>query len=239
MSYAENPYKSPTDVFAAHAAADERTEFITKTYLHLAGAIGLFAILETVLLHLPGIDQLVGLMFASRFGWLIVLGLFMGVSWIAESWAQSAVSKTTQYMGLGLFVLAEAVIFVPLLYMATRMENGRDIIVSAAGATAFLFAALSAVVFITRKDFSFLRTVLMFGGLAAMGLIVAAIYFQFALGPIFTYAMIAFACGYILYHTSNVLHHYRIGQHVAASLALFASVALLFWYIVQLFMSRD
>jgi FtsH-binding integral membrane protein len=55
---------------------------------------------------------------------------------------------------------------------------------------------------------------------------------------VFIYAMIALACGYILYHTSNVLHHYRIGQHVAAALALFAAVALLFWYIVQLFMSR-
>ena len=40
--------------------------------------------------------------------------------------------------------------------------------------------------------------------------------------------MIVLACGYILYHTSNILHQYRIGQHVAASLALFASVALLF-----------
>ena len=79
----------------------------------------------------------------------------------------------------------------------------------------------------------------MYAGLAALGLIACAIFFQFALGPIFTVAMIALACGYILYHTSNILHHYRIGQHVAASLSLFASVALLFWYILQLFMSRD
>jgi hypothetical protein len=111
-------------------------------------------------------------------------------------------------------------------------------IVPLAGATTLvLLGALTAVVFITRKDFSFLRTILMFGGFAAMGLIVVAILFGFTLGPIFTYAMIAFACGYILYDTSNVLHHYRIGQHIAAALALFASVALLFWYILRLFMS--
>ena len=58
----------------------------------------------------------------------------------------------------------------------------------------------------------------------------------------FSAAMIVFACGWILYDTSNVLHHYRIGQHVAASLALFASVALLFWYVLRLVMaltSRD
>ncbi len=97
---------------------------------------------------------------------------------------------------------------------------------------------LTAVVFVTRKDFSFLRSFLAFGGIAAMGLIVVAMLFHFVLGPIFIYAIIALACGYILYHTSNVLHQYRIGQHVAAALALFASVALLFWYILLLFMSR-
>ena len=239
MSSAENPYRASMGVFAAQAAADERAVFITKTYLHLAGAIGLFVILEAVLLSLPGIENLVKLMIGTRYSWLVVLGLFMFVSYIAESWAQSAISQTAQYMGLGLFVLAEAVIFVPLIFIALAMDKTGGIVQSAAGATLVLTAGLTGVVFITRKDFSFLRSILMFGAFAALGLIVVAIVFQFTLGPIFTYAMIALACGYILYHTSNVLHHYRIGQHVAAALALFASVALLFWYVLQIFMSRD
>jgi FtsH-binding integral membrane protein len=236
VSYADNPYPSPLGAFAAQAAADERSEFITKTYLHLAGAIGLFVALEAVLLAMPGIGGLVQTMIATRYGWLVVLGLFMAVSYIAQNWAQSTVSPGMQYLGLGLYVVAEAVIFVPLLYVARTVDPG---IIPAAGATTLiLFAGLTAIVFVTRKDFSFLRTVLLFGGFAALGLIVVSIIFQFALGPIFTYAMIALACGYILYHTSNVMLHYRIGQHVAASLALFASVALLFWYILQLFLSR-
>jgi FtsH-binding integral membrane protein len=237
MSYArENPYESPMDRWAALAAADDRSAFLTKTYLHLAGAIGLFVALEAVLLSLPGIENLVGLMVGNRFGWLIVLGAFVLVSHVAESWARSAVSAATQYLGLGLYVVAEAVIFVPLLFIAQRMDPG--IIMSAAVATGVLFALMTLTVLVTRKDFSFLRGILIFGGFAAIGLIIAAIVFQFALGPIFTYAMIALACGYILYHTSNVMHHYRIGQHVAAALALFAAVALLFWYILRLFMSR-
>jgi len=236
MSYADNPYQAPLGTFAAQAAVDERADFITKTYLHLAGAVCAFAAIEAVLLNLPGIEGLVGLMFGTQYSWLIVLGAFMVVSWIANSWAQSATSLGMQYAGLTLYVVAEAVIFVPILYMARQMDPG---IIPAAGiTTVVLFGALTAVVFITRKDFSFLRTVLMFGGIAAMGLIVVAIVAGFSLGPIFTYAMIALACGYILYYTSNVLHHYRIGQHVAASLALFAAVALLLWYILQLFMSR-
>ena len=236
MSYAENPYRSPMTVFAAQAAADERSAFITKTYAHLAGAIGLFVALEAILLQSHVADSLIPLMVGSQWAWLIVLGLFMVVSYVAQSWAQSAVSPATQYMGLGLYVVAEAVIFLPLLYIAESRAPG--VILSAAITTLALFAGLTAIVFITRKDFSFLRSVLLFGGFAAMGLIVIAIVFHFALGPIFTYAMIALACGYILYDTSNVMLHYRIGQHVAASLALFAAAALLFWYILQLFLSR-
>jgi FtsH-binding integral membrane protein len=238
MSYAENPYRSP-DVFAAQAAADARADFLTKTYLHLAGAIALFVGLEVVLLSLPGIGDLVRLMIGHQFSWLVVLGLFMFVSYIADSWASSATSLGMQYAGLGLYVVAQAIIFVPLLYIALAMDPTGSLIMTAGGTTLALFGALTAVVFITRKDFSFLRSILMFGGFAALGLIVVAILFNFNLGPIFVYAMIALACGYILYHTSNVLHHYRIGQHVAAALALFAAVALLFWYILQLFMSRD
>jgi hypothetical protein len=227
-------YQAPPFSFAAQAAAGERADFIAKTYGHLAGAILAFVALEALLLNLPGIDSLVGLMIGTRYGWLAVLGLFMVVSWIADSWARSAISMSTQYMGLGLYVLAEAVIFVPLLYIARAMD---PMLIPTAGVTTLvLFGVLTAVVFATRADFSFLRSVLIFGGFAALALIVVAILFGFALGPIFTVAMIALACGYILYDTSNVLHHYRIGQHFAAALALFAAVALLFWYILRLFM---
>ncbi|MBN2293044.1 MAG: US12 family protein [Pirellulales bacterium] len=238
MSYAENPYQAPQYTFAAQAAESERADFITKTYTHLAGAIALFVVLEAVILNTPGVERLVATMIGGRFSWLIVLGLFMVVSWIANSWATSAVSLSTQYMGLGLYVVAEAIIFTPLLFIANIIDPA--IIPTAGAATLLLFGVLTAVVFITRKDFSFMRSALMFGGFAAMGLIVVAILTGFTLGPIFTVAMIALACGYILYDTSNVLHHYRIGQHVAAALALFAAVALLFWYILRLFMAaRD
>lgn len=70
-----------------------------------------------------------------------------------------------------------------------------------------------------------------------MGLIVCAILFGFNLGVLFSGVMVGLAAGYILYDTSNVMHHYRTDQYVAASLALFASVALLFWYVLRLVMS--
>jgi FtsH-binding integral membrane protein len=237
MSYQDNPYQSPIDVFAAQAASQERADFILKTYLHLAGAIFAFALLTAVILNAPGVDNLVMVMIGSRISWLLVMVGFIGAAYVAERWANSAAEPGMQYLGLGLYVVVEALIFTPILYIAAHF-GGPNIIPSAGLATLALFAMLTAVVFITRYDFSFLRSVLIFAALAAMGLIAVAILFNFTLGPIFTYAMIALACGYILYDTSNILHRYRIGQHVGASLALFASVMLLFWYILRLFLSR-
>jgi FtsH-binding integral membrane protein len=238
MNVSANPYDAPRFTIAADAAADERSDFIAKTYAHLVGAIGVLVVLEFFLLQTGLAEQFVQVLGKSQYSWLIVLGAFMAVSWIANSWASSSTSMPMQYAGLGLYVLAQAFILLPLLWMANQMDKG--IIPTAGLATLVLFGVLTTIVFVTRKDFSFMRSILMFGGFAAMGLIACAILFQFSLGPIFTYVMIAFACGYILYDTSNILHHYRIGQHVAASLALFASVALMFWYILRLFMaSRD
>ena len=43
----------------------------------------------------------------------------------------------------------------------------------------------------------------------------------------------------VLYDTSNIMHHYPQDKHVAASMALFASIAMMFYYILRLFMSRE
>jgi FtsH-binding integral membrane protein len=227
-----NPTYSDT-VF--YAAASERAAFIRRTYAHLALAVLAFIVVEAFLLQLPIAGAIAGAM-TSGYSWLIVLAAFMGVSWLAERWANSDASPQKQYLGLGLFVVAEAVIFLPLLYVAANFSSP-DVIPMAAVITGFLFAGLTAIVFITRKDFSWMRSVLMIGGFVALGVIVASMIFGFSLGIIFSAIMVLFASGAILYDTSQVLHHYRTDQHVAASLSLFASVALLFWYVLRIVMS--
>jgi FtsH-binding integral membrane protein len=135
-------------------------------------------------------------------------------------------------------VVAEAVIFVPLLYMANAYAPGA--IQSAASVTLLGFAGLTAIAFISRKDFSFLGSILQWAGLVALVLIIAGVVFGFQLGTFFTVGMIALAGGAILYDTSNILHHYSEDRYVGASLELFASVALLFWYVLSFFISsRD
>ena len=134
-----------------------------------------------------------------------------------------------------LLIIAYGIIFVPLLYIAAYY-GGADVFLKAGVVSLGLFLGLTAIVFLTRKDFSFLGPILMIGGFVALGFIASGIIFGFSLGSVFAFAMVAFAGGAILYDTSNILHRYNTNQHVAASLALFASVALLFWYILQIFM---
>jgi len=238
MNEAYNPYQS-WGLPAAQAETSERARFIRLTYLHLAGAVLAFVGLEAFLQTLPQVPQLVELMIGQRFSWFIVMAAFIGVSYLANSWASSSTSKGMQYAGLSLYVVAQAVIFVPLVYIAGQFtaETGTNVLGIAAGLTLFTFTALTAVVFLTGADFSFLRTTLMIGGFIALGVIACALLFGFNLGIVFIGAMLLLMSGYILYDTSNVLHHYQIGQHVAAALALFASLALMLWYMIQLVMS--
>lgn len=228
-------YTSENPFVVAEAAPSERAQFIRRTYLHLAGAILAFVVLEAILLRTPGIENLINLMVGGM-GWLIVLGAFMGVSWLADKLARSDASPATQYLGLGLFVAAEAVIFLPLMFIAAY-HSDPTVIPMAGIITGLLFAGLTATAFITRKDFSFLGSILTICGFIAMGVIICSILFGFTLGLLFAGVMVFFAGGSILYTTSNIIHHYRPTQHVAASLALFAGVMLLLWYVLRIVMS--
>ena len=210
-----------------------RALFIRRTYGHLAAAIGAFVILEAYLLSLP-IAKTFTTYAGNKYVWLGILAAFMLVSYIADSWARSGSSRTLQYLGLGLYVVAESVIFVPLLSMARIISP--EIIPMAALLTGILAGGLTMVCLCTRANFSGLRNVVTVGGFVALGLILCSIIFGFTLGLAFSGAMILLACLSILWTTSSVVHEYDTDQHVAAALSIFASVALLFWYVVRLLM---
>ncbi|HEY4416217.1 MAG TPA: Bax inhibitor-1 family protein [Verrucomicrobiae bacterium] len=216
--------------------ADEqsRARFIIRTYGHLLGAIAVFTAIEIFLFKSGLADRITDALMGTS--WLLVLGGFIVVAWVARAAAYRANSQIAQYAALAGYVLAEAIIFVPMLYIAN--QNAPGVIASAAAITLLGFGALTMLVFSMRKDFSFLRGILMWGGIAAMLLIVGGVIFGFQLGTYFSVAMIALAGASILYDTSNVMLRYPQDRYVAASLELFASVALLFWYVLRLVSSR-
>jgi len=219
----------------AQIEADARAAFISKTYIHLALAVAGFVGIEVALFSTGVAYSIAETMLGTS--WLLVLGAFMVVGWLASRAAHTAKSLAVQYLALVGFVVAEALVFVPLLAMAEYYAEGA--ITSAAYVTALGFLGLTLVAFLTGKDFSFLRSILWWAGIVAICLIVMGVIFGFQMGTFFSVAMIAFAGGAILYDTSNVIHHYPEDRYVGAALELFASVALMFWYVLRLFMSRD
>lgn len=221
----------------AKAAVETRARFIARTYNTLFIAILAFAGIEAVLFMTGVADALAPALMTGR-TWLVVLGGFMVASWLGSHVAHTAQSRVAQYAALGGFVFAEALVFMPMLWIANAKFPGA--IQSAAVCTFIGFGGLTAVAFTTRKDFSFLGGLLRWGGIVALVLIVASLIFGFSLGVFFSVAMVAFAGAAILYDTSNVIRHFPEDRYVAAALQLFSSVALMFWYILRIFMaSRD
>ncbi len=216
---------------------DARAAFVTRVYTHLFGAILLFVGIE-FLLFASGLAQPMAEAMMSV-NWLLVLGAFMIVGTFADRVAARAETKAAQYGALVAFVAAEAIIFVPLLFVAAFYTDDPGVIGKAAWVTLLGFGGLTAIALTTRKDFSFLGAMLKWAFMLAIIAIVAAVLFGFELGTWFSVAMIGLAGASILYQTSNILLHYPEDRYVAASLALFSSVALMFWYVLRLFMSRD
>lgn len=226
MEYNYNLISESTDV--------QKAEFYKKTYLHVALSILAFIVVETLLLKLVP-ESLIISMLSSKFIWLGLLGAF----WLIGSFTDRLVfaqDRNTQYLGLGLYILIEAIIFLPLIYIALIYVGGH-VITQAGIITLAMFTGLTAVVFLTNKDFSFLRTALTVGGFVALGLIIAGAIFGFDLGLWFSVGMVLLASGGILYQTSQLKDHFSTDQYVGAALQLFASVMLLFWYVLRILIS--
>lgn len=216
----------------------DKVAFYKKTYSHVAGGVLVFILFEYLLLQSETIIEFMMSMLQG-YRWLIMLGGFMFITNYAEKMTLKAPDRNTQYLAFGLYILAEAFIFVPLIYMAIAFTESFDLLNQAAIVTLSLFTGLSAIVLVTKKDFSFLRSALTVGFFIALGLIVAGTLFGFNLGLWFSVGMCVLAGGSILYQTSNLVNKYSEDQYVPAALGLFASLMLLFWYVLSIFLSRD
>lgn len=238
MSYLVDGYYTDT---VARAPASERVRFIRRTYAHLAWAIAAFVGIEAALFHTGLGEQILRTMMEfGRAGWLGLMVLFVVGGYGAQIMARSRTAPALQYMGLALYVALEVVIFLPILAVCEWKFPGQHLPLQAGILTLAVFGGLTAAVFMSGKDFSFMGPILWVGSLLSLGFVIGAVAFGFSLGLVFMVAMVALAAGFIIYDTSNIIHHYRLDQHVAASLELFASVALLFYYILRIFMiSRD
>ena len=233
---------------AARAPVNARVAFIQRTYMHLAGSVAALVGIEAVLLQALKTDggrEFLGAWFGNPISLLFILGFFIVGGFLARYLARADQPPVVKYLGLAMYTVIEAIFLLPILYVATT-KYGMGIVNQAAVLTLVTFGGLTLTVFITKKDFSFLGYGLMLAGWLLFGIIIVAIVMPLMGGPSiglgmwFSFLVIALAAGYILYDTSNILHHYGTDEHVGASLELLADVVLMFYYILRVLMaSRD
>jgi FtsH-binding integral membrane protein len=169
-----------------------------------------------------------------------VMVLFWFGTTAAQSLAFNRASRTSQYAGLGLYVLLQALIFVPLIYYTAIVTKGNpgEILIPACMATGALVIALTAVVFMTNMDFSFLKVAIVIGSICALGIIIVSLFAGWSLGAWFSIAMIVLMATVILYQTNEVKNTMETDQHVAAAFVLFSSFVTLLFYVIRLFAGR-
>lgn len=216
-----------------------RVEFIRKTYAHVAYAVLAFVGFEYLLLH-SEIGLRIGMGIVDNM--LLLLLVFFGGTWMANKWAAEPGNKQKQYLGLFIYSLIYAILFLPLfLVLFTKFPDfeATSILMQSSIMSAGLFTGLSAVALFSKKDFSFLRSVVTIGASIAFAAIIAGWLFGFHLGLWFSVGMVVLASASILYQTTQIIHEYHTSQYVLAALGLFASLMTLFFYILRIFMSRD
>lgn len=251
----------PIEGAVATLGVSDRVTFLRKTYAHLGAALIAWPLLTAAIMNFAPKVSWGFSKFAlqGRWNWLMVIGLFMVVGWVANRLAESQASRGLQYAGLGLEVGAWSMLLQPIIWILMLKFGSKDavttmfaadgsitpvlsstatsILAQAIVITLAIFIGLTLTVFLTKKDFSFLRGILAICTFAAFGVILASALFGFSLGAIFCGAMILLMAGYILYQTSLVMAHFPPTAYVAAALMLFSTIATLFWYVLQMLMS--
>jgi FtsH-binding integral membrane protein len=225
----------------ADAPAADRAAFFRRTYGLVAAAFGAFAI-TLFALFVSGIAEtfMRSIAGVGSWGMLGVMVLFWLGTTAAQSLAFNRASRASQYAGLGLYVLLQAIIFVPLIYYTAIVTKGNpgEILIPACMATGALVVALTAVVFMTNLDFSFLRVAIVIGSICALGIVIVSLFAGWSLGAWFSIAMIVLMATVILYQTNEIKNTMETDQHVAAAFVLFSSFVTLLFYVIRLFAGR-
>jgi FtsH-binding integral membrane protein len=251
--------RRPIEGAVATLGVSDRVSFLRKTYAHLGIALIAFAAITGGMIRFMTETSLNFSSWAltGRWNWFLVLALFMVVGWVAQRLAMSQSSRGLQYAGLGVAVIAEAILLQPMIWiLMVRFGNSEaifaggtthavlsgqaaSILMQAIVITLAIFTGLTLTVFLTKKDFSFMRGALSIASFALLGVILASIMFGFSLGAVFSGFVILLMAGYILYQTSLVMSYFPPTGYVAASLMLFSTIATLFWYVLRLLMEMN
>jgi FtsH-binding integral membrane protein len=229
----QNPFSSSTGWTVAESPAEVQSAFILKTYALFFAGILAAVVMGGITLNTPLYD--IALMLRQipllACGLLIVGGI-----------AAQAVSRIEGLNYAALFGFTSLVGFL-LTPIVDRYESMFPGIVAQAGfLTVVIFGALTAYVFVTKKDFSFMGGMLCVGGIGLFIAILAnAFWFQSAgIGYWIAWISLFLFSGFVLYDTSQIIHRHDPKSYCAAALDLFIDFYMIFMSLLQILAgSRD
>lgn len=211
----------PLAISADNASVDGAARVLRNTYALLALTLLFSAVTATAsaVLTLPAPGIMLTLL--GYFGLLFVVYKQKN-----SIWALPAVFALTGFMGYTLG---------PILSKSLAMPGGGQVVAMALAATGTTFLALSAWVFKTKRDYSFIGGFLFAGIVIAIIAGLAAAFLQIPALGLAVAAMVALlSAGLILFETSRIVHGGET-NYVLATVGLYVAIFNLFTSLLSLF----
>lgn len=230
-SYTQQTIWDSEQLTAAQVGLTERMVFIRKVYAFFL--VGIFFAIGGVVLGLATPPLMVAVVKHPLITFLVMIGAVMGASALRHV-------KGVNIVALLGFTTLTGIIISPAIYIFGR--NNPASILQAGVLTVGIFGGLTAYVFLTRKDFSFLSGMLttgiiivILGGL--LNIFVASDALGFALAA----ASLLLFSGYVLYDTSSIIRRYPTDEYIAGALSLYLDAFNIFLALLRLLngSSRD
>jgi modulator of FtsH protease len=223
MQPVENNYSAP---ISSNQGVSAEQRVLRNTYLLLA-----------ITMIPTGIGAMIGV--NLNFSFMRASPIMSAIVMLAVVFGMFFAIEKNRNSGLGVALLLALTLFLgvmlgPILQMTLGLRNGGELVALAAGGTAAVFFAMSAIATVTRKDFSFMNNFLMVGGIVIMLAVVANIFFASpALQLTICAAFVLFSSLMILWQVSQIIHGGE-DNYVSATLTLYMSVYNLFTSLLQL-----
>jgi FtsH-binding integral membrane protein len=214
-SMPENAWNNLQTPTAIEASVAERMSFIRKVYA-LFFIATLFAIGGVALGFLfPPL-----MLAAFEHPWIalfVMLGGVMGAQAVRHM-------RGINLLALFGFTTLTGVVISPLIYIIS--QNNPVSLLQAGVLTIGIFGGLTAYVFISKRDFSFMRGMLVTGLIVLIltGLLNVLLVGSNALAFGVSAAALLLFSGFVLYDTSNIIRRYPTNEYVAGALSLYLDV---------------
>ena len=215
-------------VSAAELSVLETNKVLKNTYLLLSATLGFSALtaLFSMSLSIGGMMPLFTMIGA------MVLGMF-----VLPKTANSAAGIGVVFLITGMLGFAIG----PMLSMYLSLSSGPQVVLTALGGTAAIFVGLSAYAVNSKKDFSFMRGMLLGGMITVLVLFLAQIFLQMpALQLAISGFVILLMSGFILMETSSIV---RGGEtnYIMATYGMYLSIFNIFIHLLAILgiMSED